>query len=226
MDENVTEWLLACDEPWTRYRTRLDLLDQGAQSPEVLAVRAEMLAHPQIVDLIGHAGEWPGYGLKRHNDAKHPLYALSTLADFGLRHDDPGISPIVSRVMSYQSEEGAFQTKMQLYKRFHGSDDEVMSWASCDAPTLLYALGRLGLSDNSQARKAQAHLVSLVDDNGWRCRADPLLGPKFRGPGRREDPCPIANVYGLKVLAHLPEYRDSAAAHHGVEMLLDHWENR
>jgi hypothetical protein len=46
---------------------------------------------------------------------------------------------------------------------------------------------------------------------------------KFRGPGRKSDPCPIATVYALKALAMRPDLHTSPAAHAGTEMLLRHW---
>jgi len=64
-----------------------------------------------------------------------------------------------------------------------------------------------------------------VDENGWRCAVAPELG-KFRGPGRKADPCPIANVYALKALAQVPEMLGCPAARTGAEMLLWHWEYR
>jgi hypothetical protein len=68
-------------------------------------------------------------------------------------------------------------------------------------------------------------LLSLVEENGWRCTAAPELG-KFRGPGKRSDPCPIATVLALKALAQVPELEDHPAAHKGAEMLLSQWEHR
>jgi hypothetical protein len=47
----------------------------------------------------------------------------------------------------------------------------------------------------------------------------------FRGPGRKEDPCPYASLAMLKLLAELEEYRDSPACHIGAETLLSLWEN-
>ncbi len=32
---------------------------------------------------------------------------------------------------------------------------------------------------------------------------EPALG-KFRGPGRKDDPCPVANLYALKALSLFP----------------------
>ena len=69
------------------------------------------------------------------------------------------------------------------------------------------------------------HLLALSDDAGWRCRCGPELG-RFRGPGRKTDPCPIANVCALKALSLVPEYLDSPATRRGTEMLLGHWARR
>ena len=219
---DTINWLLASDEPWTRYRTLVDLLDRPEDDAEVQAARQAMLAHPQVKGLIEKAADWPGFALKRHNDAKHPLYALSTLADFGLRVDDPGMSPVVEAVMAHQSAEGPFQTTLRLYKRFGGIDGEHWTWMACDAPTLLYALLAFGLGEEPRVQRATDHLVGLDEENGWRCRAAPELGD-FKGPGRREDPCPIANVYALKALSQVPDLVDSAATRTGAEMLLWHW---
>jgi hypothetical protein len=221
MTDTIT-WLLASDEPWTRYRTLVDLLGRPEDDVEVQTARRQMLAHPQVKGLIDKAATWPGFALKRHNDAKHPIYALSTLADFGLRASDPGMPRVIEAVMAHQSEEGAFQTKLRLYRRFGGIEGERWTWMACDAPTLVYALLAFGLGEDPQVQQAVEHLVGLVSENGWRCGAAAELG-KFKGPGRREDPCPIANVYALKALSQVPELIDSPATRAGTEMLLWHW---
>jgi hypothetical protein len=216
------DWLLASDEPWTRYRTLVDLLDRSADEPEVTAVRAGMVTHPQVRGLIDTAAGWPGYALKRHSDARHPLYALSTLADFGVRASDPGMSAVVRAVMAHESAAGAFQTRLRLYKRFGGVDGERWTWMACDAPTLAYALLAFGLGDDPRVERAVEHLVGLAEGNGWRCAAAPELG-SFKGPGKREDPCPMANVYALKALSLVPQLVDHPAARAGAEVLLWHW---
>ena len=225
------QWLLESDEPWTRYRTLVDLLDRTEDDPEVQAARAEMLAHPQVQALIAEAATWPGYALKRHNDAKHPLYKFSTLADFGVRADDAppgggiGMSAGIEAVMAHQSQEGAFQIPMNIPQSRGGTGEDTWTWMLCDAPTLLYALLAMGLGDDPRVQRAIDHLVGLVDDNGWRCVAASEAG-KFRGPGRKDDPCPIVNVYALKALAQVPELLDSPATRTGAGMLLWHWEHR
>lgn len=222
MDIPIIEWLLSSDEPWTRYRAMVDLLDLPEDSPEVRSTRSDMIHHPRVGALISAANEWPGYPLKRHNDAKHPIYKFSTLADFGANASDPGMDTAISALMAHQSSLGPYQVIVNIPKAFGGTGEDQWTWILCDSPTILYTLLAFGLHDDPGVQQAVDYLVRLVDDNGYRCKADPALG-KFKGPGRREHPCPIANLYALKALSMSPEFIDSAAARNAVESLLCHW---
>lgn len=222
----VEEWLLEPDEPWTRYRALVDLRDRTGGDAEVRAARASMLAHPQVRQLVGRAQTWSDQPpLKRHNDASHPIYAFSTLADFGFKHDDPGLDQVVEAVLAHQSPSGALQTVLKIPTRFGGTGQDAWSWILCDAPTLLYALLAMGLEGDPRVRQAAEHLADQVEENGWRCVSAPELDG-FRGPGRKADPCPIANVYALKALAQVPDLARGRAAQLGVEMLLGHWQRQ
>jgi len=225
VETGVTDWLLASGEPWTRYRTLLDLLDRPVDDPQVVAARAEMVAHPQVRGLVAAAAAWGDRPLKRHNDAGHPLAALGVLADFGLRADDPGMSEVVAGLLAHVSPEGPFQTLLRVPRAFGGTDEDGWTWMACDAPTLLSVLLALGLGDDPRVWRAAEHLAGSAAENGYRCVVAPELG-RFHGPGRRSDPCPIANVLALKALAQVSELRDSPATHAGAEMLLGHWERR
>ena len=223
MDHRL-DWLLASGEPWTRYRTLVDLIGEAEDSREVCKARQEMLDHPQFQELVEKAKTWPGYPLKRHNDARHPLYAISTLADFGAQSGDPGIREIVEGVLKHQSPEGMLKTLVLIPRAFGGSGQEDWTWMLCDSPTLLYSLHLLEGKATDDLNKTIECLSGLITDKGWPCSASPALG-KFKGPGRREDPCPIANVYALKALSvsgDLPE----EAARKGTGMLLRHWQLR
>ena len=224
LEVNPTDWLLESNEPWTRYRTLVDLLDRPEDAPEVQAARADMLVHPQVQELITQAAAWPGYALKRHNDAKHPIYKFSTLADFSVRANDLGMAAGIEAVLAHQSAEGAFQTLMNIPETRGGTGEDTWMWMLCDAPTLLYALLAFGLGEDERVQQAVEHLVGLVDENGWRCIVAPEF--KFRGPGRKADPCPIVNVYALKALAQVSDLLDSPATRTGAEMLLWHWEHQ
>jgi hypothetical protein len=224
-------WLLASEEPWTRYRTLVDLLGRPEDDPLVSEARAAMLAHPQVRDLVAGLSTWGERPLKRHNNASHPIYKFSTLADFGIGSgdtplgSDAGMPDVVEAVMDHQAPEGAFQTVVNIPERFGGTGQDAWSWMACDAPTLLHSLLVMGLENDPRLRPAVEHLVSLINGNGWRCAAAPELG-RFRGPGRKDDPCPIANVHALRALAQVPDLVDSHTARTGAEMLLGHWERQ
>lgn len=225
MNPELIQWLLDSNEPWTRYRTLTDLLDRLPDDPDILSSRSEMLTHPMVKDLISVSATWPGYALKRHNDANHTIYKFSTLADFGVQASDPGLTPGIDAIMNHQSGEGAYQTVVHIPKAFGGSGEDLWTWVLCDTPTLLYTLLAMGLGHHSQVQIAVQHLAGLVDDNGWRCVASPELG-KFKGPGRRSDPCPIATLCALKALSLVPEYQDSHETRVGTELLLNHWKKK
>jgi hypothetical protein len=222
-----TQWLLASDEPWTRYHTLQDLRGTPEDQPQVQTARAEMLRHPSVQSLAAETATWGERPFKRHNDASYPIYSLSTLADFGLQTSDaaalPDLGVGLEAVLAHQSPEGAFETVVQIPVRFGGFGQDQWAWMLCDSPTLLYSLLAMGLGQDPRVQRAVEHLASAVGDNGWRCVASPKLG-RFKGPGKKADPCPIVNVYALKALARVPDLVDSPETRSGAEMLLRHWE--
>jgi hypothetical protein len=223
MMNGSNDWLLG-SAPWVQYRTRLDLLGETERGKDVKAARQAMLDHPQVKALIGELRDWPGPTLTRHNDANHLLHKLAFLADLGLRATDPGVDRIVVRVLDHQSAEGVFQVKINIPAHFGGTGQDQFAWMLCDAPSIVYALVKLGVKDR-HVKAAAKYLASLIRDNGWPCAATSELG-KFHGPGRRSDPCPYANLIALKALAQTREWHDDDVCHLGVETLLSLWQQR
>ena len=80
MENSTLDWLLGSGEPWTRYRTLVDLLDQPENEPEVRHTRLAMLSHPQVNELISHAHRRLDLPIKRHNDASHPIYSIAAVS--------------------------------------------------------------------------------------------------------------------------------------------------
>ena len=222
--EAPIEWLSASSEPWTRYRTMLDLQGLPENSAPAMAARLEMLAHPEVRSLIIGAAAWGEQAIKRHNDAASPVYKLSVLADFGLKRGDAGVEAVLQSILARQATEGPFLSLLNIPRAFGGTGEDQWSWLLCDAPVLLYILLAMDGPD-IRLERALEHLAGLVEENGYRCRGDPTLG-KFRGPGRRSDPCPVANVYALKALSQSPAHIDSCPVRLAADMLLDHWEQR
>jgi hypothetical protein len=222
MDAPVN-WLLE-GEPWIAYRTRLDLLGETETSQSVQTARKGMLADPKLQTVITELNEWPWTVISSHKSAGQPFHKLTFVADLGLTTDDQEIQSVIEHILSQQAEEGPFQLPVNIAVHFGGSGQDSGGWALCDAPLLVYGLVKFGLGEDVRVQKAVTALTGLVRENGWPCAVSKELG-KFRGPGRKEDPCPFANLAMLKLLAALPEQRESQAARIGAETLLNLWEN-
>jgi hypothetical protein len=121
----------------------------------------------------------------------------------------------------------AFETLLWL-PRFlakEAEDSERWTWMLCDSPTLLYALLAFGYGDDARVGAAVGALAERVAENGWRCGAASSL-PKFGGPGRVDETCPMATVYALKALSLTPVHDDPAVVEPGIAALLDHWQHQ
>lgn len=217
------DWLLT-GEPWIAYRTRLDLLGQSADDSLVKSARKAMLADDQVQSLLAELSGWPGVVLASHKSASQLFHKLTFVADLGLKADDPGMDQIIARILEHQSSEGPFQLSMNIPTHFGGMGEDQWAWALCDAPLIVYALVKFGLGKTPEVQTAIEHLAGLVRQNGWPCAVSKELG-NFRGPGRKEDPCPFANLAMLKALSEIEELRDSPACRSGAETLLSLWQD-
>jgi hypothetical protein len=215
------DWLLEGD-PWVEYRARLDLLGQTGQDPQVESSRKTMLADARVQDLLADLSGWPGVVISSHKSASQPFHKLTFIADLGFTLNDPGVDTIIARILDHRSVEGPFSLTMNIPEHYGGTGQDRSAWALCDAPLIVYALLKFGLGDEPAVRSAIAYLVELLRENGWPCAVSKELG-KFRGPGRKDDPCPFANLAMLKALSVLPEWNDSPACHTGAETILRLW---
>ncbi len=216
-------WLLE-GEPFVEYRTRCDLLDQPEDSLQVSVLRKRTLASQQVINLLTELSSWPGTVISSHKSAGQLFHKLTFLADLGLTVNDPGIETIVAAILDHQSPEGPFQLPTNIPVHFGGTGQDQWAWALCDTPLIVYALAKFGLQNHPAIQAASDHLVGLLRDNGWPCSVSKELG-KWRGPGRKADPCPFANLAMLKALSQIDTLRDSPACHIGAETLLTLWDN-
>jgi hypothetical protein len=221
MLKDIVKWLME-GEPWVEYRTRLDLLEQSESEPEVVSARKKMINHPKIQLLLEELSNWPGTVLSSHKSAGQSFHKLSFIADLGLRKSDTHVNEIVEKIYEHKSAEGPFQLPTIIPKHFGGSGNTEWAWALCDAPIIIYSLAKLGLTKDEKIQKAAKHLVSAVHENGWPCAVSKELG-KFRGPGRKDDPCPYATLIMLRMLLQFDEWKESKEARAGTECLLDLW---
>jgi hypothetical protein len=214
-------WLLEGDS-WVEYRTRRDLLGQAEDDEQVRTARQAMLANPLVQNLLAELSDWPGKVISSHKSAGQPFHKLTFLADLGLRACDLGMGVITSHILEHQSAEGPFSLPTNVPAHYGGTGKDQWAWALCDAPLIVYSLAKFGLQDDPRVKTATQYLVGLLRDNGWPCAVSKELG-KFRGPGRKEDPCPFANLAMLKALAVMDEWCNSPECHSGAETLLTLW---
>jgi hypothetical protein len=118
-----------------------------------------------------------------------------------------------------------FQVVTAISTNFGGSGQDQWFWMLCDTPTIIYSLAKMGLQADTRVRTAAQYLTRLLRDNGWPCAVAPEAG-RFRGPGRKDDPCPYATLVSLKALAQFPEWADSQVCRTGAEGLLQLWRRR
>ena len=214
-------WLLE-GEPWVVYRTRLDLMGQPEKNPRVKSARTAMLADSKVKNLVKKLSGWPGTVISSHKSAGQPFHKLTFLADLGLDAHDPGVNKIIARIFKHRSAEGPFQLATNIPVHFGGTGKDQWAWALCDAPLTVYALAKFGLGKDRAVNAAASYLAGLARANGWPCAVSKELG-KFRGPGRKEDPCPFATLAMLKAMSEIPRLRDSPACRQGAEALLALW---
>ncbi len=210
-------------EPWTSYNALRHLSGLPDEHPEVRGARELMLSHPNVAELVESLQVWPGKVISSHKSAWQPYHRLAFTADIGLTVKDECMKDVVEKVMESFSEEGLPELPMPLEGSSRVSTAATLAWAACDAPTTLYALSSMGLSEDAMVRNGFDYLLSLARPNGWGCSVSPKLGG-FRGPGKRSDPCPYANLIMLKLISAHKGIIYGSEARSGVECLLGLWE--
>ena len=66
---------------------------------------------------------------------------------------------------SIQSAEGVFQVKVNIPTHFGGTGKDQFAWMLCDAPSIVYALAKLGVKDRRV--KVAAKYLAEPDSRQW-----------------------------------------------------------
>jgi hypothetical protein len=180
----------------------------------------------QLRTLADALDDWPGRPFSSHRSASLLYHALEFLADLGVKETDPdftNLPAVLDKVRSFADPDGPLCIHMAIPKAYGGTGEPAGAWALCDAPILVYCAAAMGRADDPRVRKAVDFLRGLVRDNGWPCVVSKQLG-NWRGPGRKDDPCPYATLAMLKALSAFDDLRGSPEAETGARCLLDLWE--
>ena len=221
--EEPIQWMLH-GPAWIRYNVFITLLDIKREDPRVISAYNNMLIDPNIISLLADVQDWEHVLLKRHNDASHPIHKLSFLADIKISRQEIDIQSTIKKILRHKSEEDPFQILSKYPTNFGGSGVDEWLWCLCDAPLTIYILIKFGLGNNEVVLSAFRYLDSLIRENGWPCAACKSLG-KFRGPGKKTDPCPYANLLMLKTNAILNDPSYEKNINIGIETILGLWEH-
>ncbi len=213
--EITQQWLLNAEDDYIRYNAQ-KLLEPKA------ADRGMLLRDSFIQENIKLCKTWTQHVLRQHNKPDLLIHRLAMLADLGLQSTDPGMSQIIRQIYKHTNLQGIPEILMNIPTHFGGSGQAELTWMLCDFPTILYALLKMGVKDEN-TKKAVLTLRNLVDENGYRCRGSLS---KFRGPGRKDDFCPYANLIVAKAFSEDRQAIKSPAAKRAVEALLVHWEKQ
>jgi hypothetical protein len=177
----------------------------------------------KVERILKELENWPEETLTSHKSASHMIHKLVFLADIGLNKTDERIKNLVNKIIQHKSKEGVYQVKMNIPKHFGGTGEDQFAWALCDAPLIMYALIKFGVDYDTYLKEGITFLFETAQNNGWPCKCSDELG-KFRGPGKKDDPCPYANLIMLKLANLVEEFKECESTKNGIEALLRCWE--
>jgi len=217
----IINWLLESDS-FVQYATRLNILKENKY--DLLELRNELLTDERIMEYLKDVSAFNSILVTNHKNPNLPIHKLIFLLDIGLDTDVLEIKLAIDQILENIDGLGMYRSMTNVSKHFGGSGENTLGWALCDAPLMLHALLRAGISYEEHIQKGVEYIVGLYRENGFPCVVSKELG-KFRGPGRKDECCPFATLIMLNLLKEIPQYRDSDLTKSIIDNLLDLWQN-
>lgn len=199
-DHRNWDWYLEGDKVLA-FLARRDLMGE-------LEDAKELLFDHRIKVLIDEVTAWPWPGISSHKSAGHPLHKFAFLAELGVDLERSFGHTLLNDLRAAMVD-GLPRIPNKTPERYGGSGKTELAWSLCDTPLMLYSMSRCFPSFDG--REGLNALSTRSRENGMPCAVSPELG-KFRGPGRKDDPCPLANLYTLRAVMQIdPEGHDDLA---------------
>lgn len=217
--------LIECDEPFTVYRTLVDILGRPKTHSAAKSMKKLVTADKKVQQLIAKLpNNWSEYLVKGHDKVDYPPSVLLLLFDFGITAKDfPIIKNLLEQMKSLQDGEGRFLS----LARFPKKQPEVGS-SPCDTHIISEALLVGGYGNTPEVRNAIDFISSQLKGTNqgiaWRC--EPNSVSRARGPGRKEDLCPQVTLEALRVFSLLPDDKRPVELITAGKTLLSCWERR
>jgi hypothetical protein len=209
---------LLTTDPWVELATRRVLLGEGEWATAVAAARNRVAADARVGDLFAALDPWPPRPSTGAYDPKDPIWAIVTLADFGLRADDPRVEQLADRLFASIAPDGTFR---------HGGYDHTRTYDQrgyqCVTHAVTEGLAGFGYAEDARLRPAVEQIRSTQRlDGGWHPNA--ALQPG--GKRELEPSCPFGTLNVLRAAAAVGGELFNAVGPRAAGYLLDCWARR
>jgi len=209
------DWLLE-GEPYVRYRTLTDLLDQPEDADEVIRARKATGRQESIKRIFKKQNPSGFWGEPKDIYTWWPkkdttFWLLGVLADFGFNRANKRVAKACEYVFSTQHPGGGFGWSPPATP------------GDCFTGILVESLAGLGYRDDPRLVKAYNWLADRQRlDGGFWCKGRGLPG----GPREKEPSCAMATLFVMGAVTRNPKLSESAIGRRGINFLLDCWKNR
>lgn len=151
LEADPRESLVSCEEPFTVYRTLIDLLGFEKKDKRIKQIRKHVLQDNQVQSLISALPtNWSKYLVKGHQKADYPPSLLFLLFDFGVEpNDSPSIANLLDQMQSLHDEGGKFQSLAQFPRA-----EPTIGSSLCDNHIITEVLLKAGRSSTPEVKKA------------------------------------------------------------------------
>lgn len=218
--------LLESGESFTVYRTLIDLLNLPIDQPDVQRAHQAVVSDPTVMALIANLPDWDTYLVTNHAKEDYLPNLLWLLLDWGIGpRDDARVETAYFKLLAHQDPE-----TNQFLAYCKGFKDHKEAWTSvlCDHNLITSVLLHAGYQDDPRVKRGVKRITDLLVETsqgmGWKC--EPGIGTKFRGPGRKDDACPMAIIDALRGFWILPEGNWPRELMDAGITLLQCWSNR
>lgn len=197
-------WLLASAEPAARWVALTQLLDLPPDHADVRRARRDVVADLATASLVARLPDWTeDQHLSGHATPTFGPHLLGLLADMGVAAGDfPQVDRLLDTMTDHQEASGRFPS----YGVAASGQAPVWGALLCDSHAVLDVLVRFGRHDDPRVRagleRMAADAVDTTQGRAWPCLPHSVSG--WRGPGRREDACPMVTLQALRTFSRLP----------------------
>jgi len=189
-------------------------LDDPSRMPDVME-------DDRIRALIEEISVWPWPPCVSHKSAGHQIHKFAFLADLGLDLTSSEALSLINNIVDGM-DKGLPRITVNIPEHYGGTGRPTSGWALCDAPLMLYSMSKC--FPDLDLTLGMSRLNELSRENGMPCAVSQELG-KFRGPGRKDDPCPISCLYTLKAARSIEPDENERLARTISDSILNLWES-